>query len=53
MDEHPTCGQGLAEHSALPAKLGELAAAMAENLEAHQDLLDVTDENARWSTTPM
>jgi hypothetical protein len=47
MDEQPTCGKGLAEHSALPAKLGELAAAMAETLEVHQQALDVTDENAR------
>jgi hypothetical protein len=31
----------------LPAKLGELTAAMAETLEAHQEALDVTDENAR------
>ena len=47
MDEQPTCGKGLAEHSALPAKLAELTAAMAENLEVHQGSLDVTDENAR------
>lgn len=47
MDEQPTCGKGLAEHSALPAKLGELTAAMAENLEIHQKALDLTDENAR------
>jgi hypothetical protein len=47
MDEPSTCGKGLAEHSALPAKLGELTAAMAENLERHQETPDVTDENAR------
>jgi hypothetical protein len=47
MDEQPTCGKGLAEHAALPAKLGELAAAMAENLEIHQTALDLTDEKAR------
>jgi hypothetical protein len=47
MDEQSTCGKGLAEHSVLPAKLGELTAAMAETLEAHQEALDVTDENAR------
>ncbi len=34
MDERPTCGEGLAQNSVLPGKLGELAAAMAENLEA-------------------
>ena len=47
VDEQPTCGKGLAEHSALPAKLSELIAAMAENLEVHQKALDLTDENAR------
>jgi hypothetical protein len=47
IDEQPTCGKGLAEHSALPAKLGELTDAMAGILEHHQTALDVTDENAR------
>lgn len=47
MDDQPTCGKGLAEHSALPAKLAELIAAMAEILELHQKTLDLTDENAR------
>lgn len=47
MTEPATCGEGLAAHSALPAKLGELIAALAENLEVHQSTLDLTDENAR------
>ncbi|HEX5759532.1 MAG TPA: hypothetical protein VF121_10085 [Thermoanaerobaculia bacterium] len=47
MAEHPTCGEGLAEHSALPAKLGELIAAMAENLEVHMQALDSKDPDAR------
>jgi hypothetical protein len=47
MDETPTCGKGLAEHSAIPAKLAELMAATAENLEAHQKTLDLSDENSR------
>jgi hypothetical protein len=42
--DEPTCGQGLAEHSALPAKLGELIDAVAENLEVHLAALDPTDE---------
>ena len=42
-----TCGKGLAEHSIVPSTLAALAAAMAENLEAHQDALDVSDERAR------
>jgi hypothetical protein len=45
--EQPTCGQGLAAHSVLPAKLGELTAAAAEVLETHMKALDLEDENAR------
>jgi hypothetical protein len=45
MKEQQTCGKGLAENSALPAKLGELTDAFAEILEAHREALDPTDEN--------
>jgi hypothetical protein len=47
METERTCGKGLAEHSVLPAKLGELTAALAEILESHATALDRTDENAR------
>jgi hypothetical protein len=47
MDDQPTCGQGLAEHSELPAKVAELFDAMGDILEFHQTTLDLTDENAR------
>jgi hypothetical protein len=47
MADQQTCGQGLAEHSALPVKLGELAASLAHNLEVHMTALDLSDENAR------
>ena len=30
MDDQPTCGKGLAANSALPAKLEDLTAAMAQ-----------------------
>jgi hypothetical protein len=43
MDNSPTCGKGLAENSLLPGKLGELAAAMAENFEVHMRALEVSD----------
>jgi hypothetical protein len=43
----PTCGQGLAEHSSLPAKLGELTASVAQILEVHTGALDLEDEHAR------
>jgi hypothetical protein len=45
--EQPTCGQGLAENAPLPAKLAELTASLAENLEAHLRTLDLDDEDAR------
>ena len=46
-DDQPTCGKGLAEHSAIPAALGALSAALAENLEVHMTALDLTDEHSR------
>jgi hypothetical protein len=47
MADQPTCGQGLAERSALPAKLGGLTASLADNLEAHTEALDLSDKNAK------
>jgi hypothetical protein len=47
MDDQPTCGKGLAENAALPAKLGDLVASMADVLEAHLPALDITDEPSR------
>ncbi len=45
--DQPTCGKGLAENSVLPARLGSLLSAMAENLEVHMTALDLTDQNSR------
>ena len=42
-----TCGQGLAAHAPLVAKIGEFIAALAENLEAHLTTLDLSDQHAR------
>jgi hypothetical protein len=47
MKEQQTCGKGLAEHSALPAKLAELIASTMRNLELHMETLDLTDPNSR------
>jgi hypothetical protein len=47
MDERPTCGEGLAQNSALPAKLGEVIAGVAGVLETHLKPLDLKDENAK------
>jgi hypothetical protein len=42
-----TCGEGLAEHSVVPAKIAELLASLAENLEAHVPAIDLSDRNGR------
>jgi hypothetical protein len=47
METSPTCGKGLAEHSALPAKLGEWTTMMAQNLELHTEALDLGDQHSR------
>jgi hypothetical protein len=47
MDDEQTCGKGLAEHSALPARMAELTEAMAENLRVHMQALELDDEPAR------
>lgn len=47
MEDHPTCGKGLAAQSSLPGMLGDLIAAMADVLEMHQQTLDLTDVDAR------
>ena len=46
MPNQPTCGQGLAERSALPAKLADLIAALTENLELHMTTLDLSDQRS-------
>jgi hypothetical protein len=45
--EQPTCGAGLAAHSALEAGLADLTAAVADVLDAHIPALDLTDGAAR------
>ena len=47
MADEPTCGKGLAEHSALPAQLAELIGSVADNLEIHMKALDPADASAR------
>jgi hypothetical protein len=47
MEEPSTCGQGLADRSILPGKLGELLAAIARMLETHMRALDPADTDAR------
>ena len=47
MDQQPTCGQGLAEHAALPEKFADVIGAVAENLEIHLSALDPTDKRSR------
>jgi hypothetical protein len=45
--DRPTCGEGLAANSILPAKLAELMAAQAEVLKRHTHALDLTDATAQ------
>ncbi|HWT85434.1 MAG TPA: hypothetical protein VN177_06655, partial [Myxococcales bacterium] len=47
VSEQPTCGKGLAEHSVFPARLGELLAAMGQNLEVHLITLDPADQTTQ------
>lgn len=47
MQPPTTCGQGLAEHSAVPARMAEVLAALARNLEVHRKALDRNDDNSR------
>ena len=42
-----SCGEGLAQHASVPAKVAPLFAALADTLELHRDLLDPTDPQAR------
>jgi hypothetical protein len=46
-DDETTCGKGLAKNAEVPAKLADLANAMAGLLEAHTRALDVGDESCR------
>lgn len=43
MDDAPTCGEGIAAHAALPAKLADLMTGMADTLAAHRRALDLSD----------
>jgi hypothetical protein len=47
MGEEQTCGLGLAQHAALPAKLAEVTEAMADNLQLHMAALELADDAAR------
>src|SRR5438128_1999584 len=47
MVDQLTCGKGLAEDSALPAKLGDLTESTAEILEIHMGALDLEDNDSR------
>jgi hypothetical protein len=42
----PTCGAGVAQHAAIPAKLGEMFTALADTLELHRRMLVLDDEDA-------
>jgi hypothetical protein len=43
----PTCGAGLAQHAAVPAKLAVMFEGLAETLELHRQMLVLSDESSR------
>ena len=47
VDEAPTCGIGVAQHAAIPAKIGVMFQHLAETLELHRRMLVLDDTNAR------
>lgn len=47
MDSEPTCGKGLAVHSALPKQISSLLGALADNLDRHMPGLDLRDPNSQ------
>jgi hypothetical protein len=46
-DDGPTCGQGLAQHAALPRLVGALLDSVADNLVAHLSGLVSSDQDSR------
>jgi hypothetical protein len=47
VDDAPTCGIGLAQHAAIPAKISVMFEGLAETLELHRKMLLLDDPNAR------
>ena len=47
MSDEPTCGKGLAEHSAVPSKMAQYLDALADNLALHQRSVDLPEPAAR------
>lgn len=47
MSEQATCGHGIAEHAALPARLGSLLEAVGLNLQLHLGSLDPAEEASK------
>jgi hypothetical protein len=45
--QQQTCGQGLADNSALPARMAEVTGLLADVLELHLPTLDLTDPLSR------
>jgi hypothetical protein len=43
----PTCGQGLAQHASVPAKMASVFAALADTLARHRSMLVLSDPAAR------
>ncbi len=46
-DDAPTCGIGLAQHAAIPARIAVMFEGLAETLELHRAMLVLNDPNSR------
>jgi uncharacterized protein YndB with AHSA1/START domain len=47
VDDAPTCGIGVAQHAAIPAKLGAMFEALGDTLELHRRMLVLDDDASR------
>lgn len=47
VDEAATCGEGVAQHAAIPAKLALMFEGLAETFALHRNMLELEDEHAR------
>jgi len=47
VDTAPSCGVGVAQHAAIPAKIGVMFEGLAETLELHRKMLRLGDPNTR------
>jgi hypothetical protein len=47
VDQAPSCGAGVAQHAAIPARIAVMFEGLAETFELHREMLRLEDPNAR------